>query len=220
MILIANADKAAKQLQEILDQNEYQMYYEDDRNFLQIWWDRLTNWIGEQLAELFSGLEPSSGFADLVLFVVIAAVLILIGMVVFQRVRRSRRSRGFTEYKPLQSLNEAKWAFTDHLEAARKQEESENYTDAVRHTFLSLLLYFHETGRLKARNWKTNWEYLTELQQVDRQLADSFHQLAFVFDEVVYGERILEKDEYIHYRDEAFKWLHDGSREPDVSGES
>lgn len=205
--MLTDADKAKEQLQGILDKNEYQIYYEDNRNFLEVWWDRLTNWIGEQLAKIFSGLEPSSGFADLVLFIIIAAVFVLIGIVVFQRVRFSQRRRDLTEYKPLKSLNEANWSFDNHLQTARQQEESGNYTDAARHVFLALLLYFDEKEWVKARNWKTNWEYFAELQQVNKQWAESFYQLALVFDEVVYGKRKLEKDAYFRYRNEALKWL-------------
>jgi len=211
--MIAAVDKARDQLQTILDQNEYQIYYEDNRNFLEVWWDRLTNWIGEQLARLFSGLDPSSGFADLVLVVIIAAVLILIGIVVFQRVRHGRRNRGFTTYKPLKSLNETKWTFTDHLEAAQHQEESKNYTDAVRHMFLALMLYFDEQEWVRMRSWKTNWEYYAELEHVNKELAESFYQLASVFDQVVYGEQVLMKDDYTYYHNEAMKWLHDETRE-------
>ncbi|WP_010530896.1 DUF4129 domain-containing protein [Lentibacillus jeotgali] len=210
---MAKTDNKQKQLQEILDQNEYQIYYEDNRNLLEVWWGRLTNWIGEQLAKVFSGLEPSSGFADLVLIIIIAAVLILVGFVVYQRVRQTRSSRGFTEIKPLESLNETKWTYNDHLQAAQNQERTGDYTVAARHMFLALLLYSHEKEWLKARNWKTNWEYLAELKHVNKHLAESFRQLALVFDEVVYGERVLEQDDYIRYRNETMKWLYNERQE-------
>ncbi|MFD1360635.1 DUF4129 domain-containing protein [Lentibacillus salinarum] len=204
---MTDTDKARDELRSILDQDAYQIYHEDNRNFLEIWWNRLTDWIGEQLSKLFSGLEPSSGFAEIVLFVIMMAVLILIGVAVVRHVRHSRRGRGFTEYKPLQSLNKTKWTVADHLQAAWRQEATEHYTDAARHVFLALLLSFDEKGWLKAGKWKTNWEYAAELQQVNQQLADSFYQFASVFDRAVYGEQHLENDDYHRYRDEALKWI-------------
>ncbi|QKY69271.1 DUF4129 domain-containing protein [Lentibacillus sp. CBA3610] len=216
-MLIADAEKAREELQTILNQNDYQIYYEENRNFLQIWWDRLTNWIGEQLAKLFSGLEPSSGFADMVLVVIIIAVLALIGFAIFYRVRHAGKRRTFYDYQPLKSMNEASWSYNDHLQAVRQQESGGDYNEAARHMFLALLLYFHDREWLKARNWKTNWEYFAELQQVNRQLADAFYQLALVFDEVVYGERRLVKDDYDRYRHEAMRLLED--EPPEISGE-
>ncbi|WP_164668683.1 DUF4129 domain-containing protein [Virgibacillus doumboii] len=214
--MFVSSDKAREEIRGILDQNEYKVYYEDNRNFLQIWWERLTNWIGEQLTKLFSGLEPSSGFADLVLFTIIIAIIALIGFVVLHRFQAGKR-RKFYDYQPLKSLNASSWSFADHLRAVRQQENDKNHNEAARHLFLATLLYFHDKEWLRAKNWKTNWEYYAELQRVNSQLADSFHQLALVFDEVVYGEQKLEIDDYYRFRNEAMQWLDEDSTE--VSGE-
>lgn len=214
---MANTDQAREELQQILQQNEYQVYYEDNRNFLEVLWDRVTEWLGEILNGLFAGVDPAGGFADAVLVIIIAAVLILLGVVLIYRFRHYRRSRGFTQIRPLQSIHGSDWSFDQHLQAVQRQEENQDYTEAARHMFLALLLYFHEREWLKARNWKTNWEYFAELQAVDPHLADSFYRLALVFDEVFYGERTLSKDDYVRYRDEAMEWLDDKPEE--VSGE-
>ncbi|WP_188632606.1 DUF4129 domain-containing protein [Lentibacillus kapialis] len=202
-------------MRDILEQHDYQRYYEDNRSFLEVWWERLANWIGEQLAGVFSGFESSSGFADLVLILIIAAVLILSGIVVSQRIRHSRVNRGLAELQTLRSSHQNQWTYANHLQAARQQEDFGKCNEAARHIFLALLLYFHENEWLKIKTWKTNGEYLAELKHINKQLADSFYKLALVFDEMVYGERELKQDDYVHFRDEAMKWLNGGPQEFD-----
>lgn len=202
-----------KKLQDILDQPEYQIYYEDNRNFLEVWWDQLKNWFSDLLSNLLPALEPSQGFAGVVLIVIISVVIALIGLVIFLGFRNGKRSRAFHDYQPLQSMDEKDWTYRNHLTEAREQENNENYTDATRHMFLALLLYIHEKEWLVARNWKTNWEYFAELREVNQHIADPFYNLALVFDQVVYGERHLQKEEYIAFRDEIMKWLEEDTGE-------
>ncbi|MBY7141539.1 DUF4129 domain-containing protein [Virgibacillus sp. NKC19-3] len=196
-----------EELEDILDQPEYQIYYEDNRNFLEVWWDQLKNWFHDLLSDILPSLEPTQGVASIILMVLIGIVVVLIGFVVFLAFRKGRRSRTFRDYQPLQSMNEKDWTYHDHLTEARKQENSENYTGATRHMFLALLFYFHAKNWLIVRNWKTNGEYVAELKEVNQQIADPFYHLALVFDQVVYGERHLQKSEYIPFRDEIMGWL-------------
>ena len=65
--------------------------------------------------------------------------------------------------------------------------------------FLALLLYFHEKEWLEARIWKTNWEYYEEIRKVNQEWADQFYHLALLFDEATYGERKVDKEEYIRF---------------------
>ncbi|WP_373894405.1 DUF4129 domain-containing protein [Virgibacillus sp. CBA3643] len=193
-------------LQDILDQPEYQIYYEDNRNFLEVWWDQLKSWFSELLSNLLPSLEPSQEFANAVLIVIVSIIILVIAFAIFLAFRKGKRSRTFRDYQPL-ATSEKDWAYRDHLAEARKLEDNENYTGATRHMFLALLLYFHAKKWLMARNWKTNWEYFAELKDVDQQIAVPFYNLALLFDQVVYGERHLQKEEYIAFRDEIMIWL-------------
>jgi hypothetical protein len=104
-------------------------------------------------------------------------------------------------------MKEINWSFQQHLIEARKLEDLEDYTLSTRHLFLALLLYFHEKEWLVAKIWKTNWEYYDELRKVNQQCADQFYLLASFFDEVTYGERKVQKKEYIQFQMGAMKWF-------------
>lgn len=201
-----DSNKARDELHEILNGREYQVYYESNSQF-SIWWEKAKNWIAEQLAKLFPSIEPASFPAGPVLIIIIIAVISLLGLTVFLMVRNRRRNQMFRDKKPLQSSEEMNWSFRKHLSEAKKLEASEEYTQSTRHLFLALLLYFHEKEWLEAKIWKTNWEYYEELRKVNRQWADQFYHLAYIFDGVTYGEHRVQKEEFIQFQTEAMTWL-------------
>lgn len=204
-------ERAKEEIQDILDTQEYQTYYDDNRNFLAVWWDRFTHWLEDILSNLLPSSASSSGLTSVVIFMVVAAVIVLIGLVVFFLVRKTRRRQSPHDSLPLEYLKEADWSYSRHLKEAQNEEMDENYTGAIRHLFLALLLYFHEKEWLRAGNWKTNGEYVAELREVNQQYATIFYHLAITFEEVVYGKRILQKAEYLRFREEAMKWLREGT---------
>src|SRR5699024_2725338 len=163
-------------------------YHEDNRSFLEVWWDKFL----DRLEDIFPSYVPSNGFFNIVLFLVIAAVMLLVVLVVFHKVRQRKRSTIVHENAPLKNEMNREFSYKNHLIQSRTTEANENYTEATRHLFLAVLLYFHENDLLAAGAGKTNFEYVTEIKQVNKQYASMFHHLAITFDEVVYGERMIQ----------------------------
>lgn len=214
-MMMPNVDQAKNELHNILSQKEYQIYYQDNRNFLEVWWDQAKHWVADQLSKWFASFEPSSGLAGGILIAMALVVLAMIALILFLVIRSVRRKRAFHDHQPLQSMHEKEWFSRNYVAEAQEQESKENYSHATRHMFLALLFYSHENGWLETRSWKTNWEYFDELRKVNRNSAEQFYNLALLFDEVFYGERAMQKDEYIQYRNEAMKWLEkDAGKKP------
>ncbi len=204
---MVNVDEARDELEKILSKREYTIYHDQSNNVFATWWEKAKKWIAEQLERLFPSLEATNTAAEWLIAIIIAVVVILLAVTIFFIVRNRNRKRLFREKTPLHSTKEMDWSYHMHLSEAKKQEHSEKYTLATRHLFLALLLYFHDKEWLEARIWKTNWEYYEELKKVNRQWADQFYHLASFFDEATYGEREVEKEEYIQFRTEVMKWL-------------
>ncbi|GIN90935.1 DUF4129 domain-containing protein [Siminovitchia terrae] len=202
-----DADQARERLQEILNKAEYKVYENQTKGFLQSWWDSAKEWIVRQLEKLFPSHEAASAAAGPVLILIAVLIVIVLGLVVYFVVRHTRRSRRYRDKSPLQSMSELDWTSERHLAEVLKLEKQQDYSMAARHLFLATLLYFHQKNWLEARIWKTNWEYYDELKKFNRNWADQFYHLARVFDEVTYGERKLEKEEYGQFRKEAMEWL-------------
>ncbi|MCR2822829.1 DUF4129 domain-containing protein [Lederbergia panacisoli] len=210
-----NLNKAKEEIRDILNGTEYQMYANESKSIFTIWWERAKEWIADQLEKLFPSLESASHTAaGPILIAIIVAVVAMVGVLVLFLVRGQMRKRKYKDYKPFQSMKEMDWTFQTHLEEAVRFESLGDYTTSTRHLFLALLLYFHEKEWLIARIWKTNWEYYDELRKVNKEWAERFFNLALIFDEATYGERIVEKEEYVHYKSQVMEWLGDSQEAP------
>ena len=64
-------------------------------------------------------------------------------------------------------------------------ESSGEYSQATRHLFLAILLFFDEKGWLVAKRWKTNWEYYDELVRTDKKRAERFFDFALLYYKVL-----------------------------------
>ncbi|WP_226670251.1 DUF4129 domain-containing protein [Metabacillus litoralis] len=196
-----NEEKAKQELQEILTKREYKVYEEKSPGFIEKWWDSVEAWFAEWLEDLFPSIEPSSGFAgEALMILIVVVILVLLVFVILSITRSGKRKRALKQYQPLQSIGELQWSYQKHLGEAQTRELQGEYNLSTRHLFLALLLYFHEKEWLKARIWKTNWEYYDELMKVNKEWAHQFYDLAQLFDEVTYGERTVEEKEYLGFK--------------------
>ena len=202
-----NEDRARGELEEILNGRGSKAYKEESIGLIQTWWEQLKEWFAKLLDELFPTIDISRDFSGTVLSIIIAVTLILLLLLTFFLIRNHKRKIPLHHNKPLQTINEMHWTYDMHLTEATNRETREEYSRATRHMFLALLLYFHEKEWLTARIWKTNWEYYDELKKVNLQWANQFYGLALIFDEVTYGERVVQQEEYSQFKNDAMKWL-------------
>ena len=203
-----DTNKARDDLEKILKTKEYTVYH-DSKGFIATWWDQAKEWMAAQIEKLFPAIDSARGASGPILISIIAVVIILLALSAYFLIRNSKRNRLLRGQKPLQSRKDMNWTYLRHLKEAEKHEGDEEYTLSIRHLFLALLLYFHEKGLLEARIWKTNWDYYDELRKVNQQKAELFFKLARFFEEVTYGERNVQKDEYWQFHNEAISLLSD-----------
>jgi hypothetical protein len=206
-----NPNEAKVEIEDILDGKEYQMYQNQSKGLLEILWGKLKNWLAELLSNLIPSVESTSNMAAVILSILILTVIVVLVFVVALAVRRKKRQNGLHSYKPLQTINEMNWSYQQHLKEAQIQEASKNYKLATRHMFLALLLYFHKKEWLVAKIWKTNWDYYEELLKINHNKAEKFYVLALSFDEVAYGEREVEIQEFFDYYDRVLKLIEENS---------
>ncbi|KUP08282.1 hypothetical protein Q75_03055 [Bacillus coahuilensis p1.1.43] len=201
-----NEEQAKKELEEILQQKEYTKYYE--QNVFDEIWGKLGNWLAEFFEKFGVTINPTGEVATstviFVLFIGIAILLILLIIGINRRLRKRR----FSETRPIHTDDDMKWSYKRHLEEASYLEENEEWSSAVRHMFLALLLFYHEKTWLEAKVWKTNWDYYDELTSFNLQLAKEFFEAALLFEEVTYGEHQLEKKQYSGFKENIVRNLH------------
>lgn len=203
-----NENKARNEIENILRTSEYQVYYDQSKGVLVRLWERIQGWILEQLSMLFPNLTPSGSLANATILFFIVVFILVMSFVIVKFARQFRKKQKFQDQVPFQTLNSMNWSSKDHFEEAEKQQKLEAYPLALRHSFLGLLLYFQERKWLEARVWKTNGEYYDELLQVNSTWANQFYHLARNFDEVTYGERVVQKQEYMEFQDTVKAFIH------------
>lgn len=196
-----------EKLEEILNDKEYQVYYNDSKGLIETLFERLQAWLGELLAQLFPSLGGGGAVSGFVYLIVIVAIITLLAFILVTIGRNAKSRDAFRDHKPLQEINEMNWTYNEHLKEAVELESKGEYTLATRHLFLALLLYFHDKRWLEARIWKTNWEYYEELQMVNKHSAEFFYRFVLLFDQITYGKRKVNKGEYDQYFHETKKWL-------------
>ncbi|WP_456273162.1 DUF4129 domain-containing protein [Bacillus sp. AK031] len=209
-----NEDNARDELQDILKSREYTVYERDNQGFFQQLWQDIKDKVIDWLNGLFPDFQVSGGSGgSMVTFALVILGLVALAGILIVVSRNFYNKRKFAHQKPLQHLAQKDWSFTEHLAESEKQENTGDYSLAVRHLFLALLLYFHEKEWLVARQWKTNWEYYEELQKVNQEWAQQFYSLALMFDEAAYGEREISQQEFAAFKEAAMERLEENQQE-------
>jgi hypothetical protein len=198
-----DAKQARKELSEILEDREYTVYQDQGESFLEKLREKFFTW----LEGLFPQIEFSSGSSGAFPFIMILAGVLFIGIVVFAAARAAKKQKILHEQQPLDRASEISWSYKKHLEEAGKYEEARDLTKGARHIFLALLLWFNEHGWLKAKIWKTNWDYYEELKRTDTKTAEIFYSLSALFDRAAYGGQSIKPSEFQQYKKEALRLM-------------
>ncbi|PKM79804.1 MAG: hypothetical protein CVU89_16425 [Firmicutes bacterium HGW-Firmicutes-14] len=186
MTPVSNEEVRAK-LREILMSPEF---------FFSRWSSSLSDGIGAFLDRVLGSVASavgSMGIAGyLFLFVLFAAVCFLVYYA------GSRISRAFNPDKSAPGENSGVTAGADDTrlrEMAVRFAEAGDYRNAVRHLYLSLLLFMDKRSLISFRQSKTNGEYLRELRTVSGD-TDGFAVMSNFFERKWYGMEQCGIDDY------------------------
>ncbi|RXZ76673.1 DUF4129 domain-containing protein [Paenibacillaceae bacterium] len=184
-----------EQLENILSRVEYTAYLkENSRNPLAEWLSKL--W--QKLMGLFSDTPVPAGASKLVAYIVVSVLLAALVAAIVWLVRsmllvRFDKKRGL--FRSEDELGQTSEALL--LEADR-HASADNYAEAVRFSFLGMLLLLDEQGWVRTEKWKTNLEYAEELIDSQPSALPSFTVAARLFEQVYYGRRNAEAADYNH----------------------
>ncbi|WP_413375327.1 DUF4129 domain-containing protein [Alkalihalobacillus sp. 1P02AB] len=198
---------AREELEHILSDREYTIYYEDHRGLIEKTIDRIINWIVEQISKLFPNIEEVANGNGYLIFGLVVTGVVLLLIALFFLIRTIQRKRRFRDNKPLHSLSEKEWTYEMYMKEAENLENEGDYTKATRHLFLAILLYFDRREWLLAKPWKTNWEYYDELRSSSKERAERFFEFALLFDRATYGDHRVNLNEYERFKQEAISIL-------------
>ncbi|MCA0971303.1 DUF4129 domain-containing protein [Halobacillus litoralis] len=193
---MSNETDAKKQIEEILNQEEYQAYYDVEEGPLDSIREAIKEWLEGLLESIFPNTSINSPQVEglIYLFGIVGVGLLL--FLAFRLTQSTKRQKALKESNPLSHSSHLEWTYEEHLQEAESMRQKGNLKEAVRHGFLALLLNFNDQGYVSAQVWKSNGDYVEELSKVDRSLAKDFHELAVFFDQVTYGSRNISEEPF------------------------
>jgi hypothetical protein len=172
------------ELENILEQEEYQAYYKNESsNLLQKWFIELFDW----LKRFFPELDVSGEDARIIAYIasgIIALILIAFIVWLIRKIimRQSLRESPLLDEDDLNQTEGSYWRL------ARQAEENKQWKEGVRFAYYALLLYLDHREWIKAERWKTNREYVDELDQNQPDHLKSFRSLAVQYERFWYGK--------------------------------
>jgi hypothetical protein len=187
-------DKAA--LQEILARNEYHLSHDDGfslRNLIMQGVRFLFKQIAKFIPEKF--LPTNIGAINLISYLVIAAGLFLLGFLIYWLSKQWIVQRHLAKGLQL-SEQELKLSYHTYLHNAGNEAGAANWKEGARYLFLALLFYCEHKGWIRIEKWKTNGEYMAELQRKQPAILRDFAEGALLFDKVWYGKKVIDAEEY------------------------
>ncbi|MBM7542082.1 DUF4129 domain-containing protein [Amphibacillus cookii] len=192
-------DQLRDTVEDILAEDAYQVYYQDQRNIFQRIWDQIMDWINGWLSNLLGDLQPANSLADAIIvgMLVIGGILTL--LLILFITRYLMRKRQLKRNQPLQSMAYQTKTLQDYIDQFEAEQQADDLQGAVRYRFLILLFRLEENEWLKVANWKTNWDYYKEIERIGREQADAFYQIAIYFESITYGNKRVELKAYQAY---------------------
>jgi hypothetical protein len=205
-------NQAREELERILSEKEYQVYYKSNQNFLMDLLDRIQRWLESVLEKLFPNIEIQPQTPEWMSYGV-AAIGITIIVILLILVARSFIREGRFKKQPVATTDELVSSTAQHLQKGQQLADNGEYRFALRHVFLAYILYLDEKNLIEARAWKTNLEYHQELSERLQHTAEVFYSFSKVFEEVMYGKRPITKDDYEQYVKQVTDWMDSNDRD-------
>jgi hypothetical protein len=211
---MSQQNEGKEQLKEILERSEYQVYEQETQKASQRLIDMIGQWVKGLLETWFPNFHVTGSTINGWIYFF---GLIGVGLLIFLIVKLLGRLSGekkLSEKRAFSSVEDLAWSQERHWQQADDLASKGQRTEAARHLFLGMLLNFDNRGLVEAKSWKTNGDYYKELAGLDKRLEKDFGELALLFDQITYGNRILEHGEYEDFREQAVRWVEDkGGRE-------
>lgn len=203
--------KARDELETILSQKEYQVYYQKDKNTLADLLERLQDWLSRYLAKLLPQQEVRETTSEWISYGLVGLGIAIVLMLLFlfsSKVVRENRLYS----KPIGTESELVLSPESHLLEAEKRMEEGDLRSAQRHLFLAYLLSLDHKQWIEARAWKTNGEYMDELQGTQPEIAKTFRILAHRFEATWYGGRHIAREDYMEFRQQVIGFVKNEDR--------
>ncbi|MFZ5597208.1 MAG: DUF4129 domain-containing protein [Bacillota bacterium] len=182
-------------LREILSRDEFTAYHVNKEDFP----GRLLERLWEKIMELLSLVPVPGGHAKDFLVPAVAAVLVALLLYAGYRMVMSLLGRRRLLRDHGGKVESSPGRYTDLLLRARELGATGEWREGIRYAYLALLFYMESKNWIRVEKWKTNFEYMLELNESNRELSEAFRSRAGIFERVWYGKGAVDESLFMRY---------------------
>jgi len=190
----ARSPREAQALQQVLARSEF------SRSPIESWEERVRDWLMERLRRLFAGTRPATleAIARALYYLVLGLLILLLAYLIWTYVPGLRlRRRGRAARLAVDDAVAAPDSADAHLAAADAAAAAGRYLDALRHTYIAMLLRLDAANMVPFDRARTNREVLRALQRGGHApVRDLFLPVTMTLDEKLYGGRPATDEDY------------------------
>lgn len=138
------------------------------------------------------------------IFVIVAALVLLgasTGLAYFFLRRRGRRATSEAATQALfDDIAQGRFSLSELLRLSREYEEKRQFRDAVRHSYIAVLVALDEKRTISVDKSKTNAQLARELNQAAPGLHSPFVAVVDMFHQSWFGLKTVEEEGYYSFR--------------------
>lgn len=158
--------------------------------------------IGRRLGGIFGNSAVSSvgvTVLKIAALIVVVGIVIVITYFLVKNIKRSKalKKKGKDDAQFLNTVKDPDILLSKVEEFIQK----EDYNNALRFLYLSILIRLNKTNVIRLNKSKTNKQYLNEIRENKENIYDYMLQLTNAFNRHWYGNFILYKDEFYRLYD-------------------
>jgi hypothetical protein len=186
-------DEIRKQVEEILARPEFAPPKETSLN----WVEKIFLWIGQRITEFVIWLASLQATAPVLFWLLVSMAILAVLFLMTYAGRKVRRILYLGARPGGKDSEQQKRARLSQLyrEEAQKWAARNNFTEAIRYLFLSLVYHFDEAGRVNFQQAYTNREYLALFAERPR-VRTELRVFVDTLDDHWYGERPTDQARY------------------------
>lgn len=167
-------------------------------------WAKFKEFLNKILDKIFNGFDFSMSDDTFKLIVRIIAGIIIAGVLYFLIRFLLKKEGNFFFSKSKKQFSNLDRNLEENIheinfdESISHFESTQEYRNAIRYQFLFVLKKLADKKHIQWNPEKTNKDYYTELEE--EALKTSFKKLAYIFDNVWYGEHPIEQSSYKNFK--------------------
>lgn len=207
-----NWQEDRERLETILNKEEFTVYHEPRANLLREWFETVL----ERIFGLFPEWNISPAGTQFLSYMIIGVFLVVLLIFLYWFAKQIVRQKAH-QYELGLTEDELSLSYEEYISKAEQCSVDHQYREGTRYMFLALLLYLNKREIIDVQAWKTNWDYLQEINDhANHNWESRFQQSSLLFERVWYGKEAISQRDFHESLSQIKTWLREEESQHEV----